>query len=164
MIKRLFYIIILVFCCNIQLTAKEKLVKCGGTFPYYYSENISLAEAKDPQEEAAYKRIQQSMSFLDALRNRHADHLNLIDVLEQAADLDGDKLSGKLTIDALSNINIQEAMENAWIDPMVKIVLDDVEDTTVPINEDYFMDLCIVLSEIMKAELLLTDEEMDMQI
>ena len=46
MIKRLFYIIILVFCCNIQLTAKEKLVKCGGTFPYYYSENISLAEAK----------------------------------------------------------------------------------------------------------------------
>ena len=58
----------------------------------------------------------------------------------------------------------EEAMENAWVDPMVKIVLDDVEDTTVPINEDYFMDLCIVLSEIMKAELLLTDEEMDMQI
>lgn len=77
--------------------------------------DISLAEAKDPQEEAAYKRIQQSMSFLDALRNRHADHLDLIDVLEQAADLDGDKLSGKLAIDALSNINIQEAMENAYM-------------------------------------------------
>ena len=77
--------------------------------------DISLAEAKDPQEEAAYTRIQQSMSFLDALRNRHADHLDLIDVLEQAADLDGDKLSGKLTIDALSNINIQEAMENAYM-------------------------------------------------
>ena len=54
----------------------------------------------------------------------------------------------------------EEAAENAWIDPMVKIVLDDVEDSTVPINEDYFMDLCIVLSEMMKVELLLTDEEM----
>ena len=54
----------------------------------------------------------------------------------------------------------EEAMENAWVDPMVKIVLDDVEDTTVPIDEDYFMDLCIVLSEMMKVELLLTDEEM----
>ena len=52
------------------------------------------------------------------------------------------------------------AAENAWINPMVKIVLDDVEDSTVPINEDYFMDLCIVLSEMMKVELLLTDEEM----
>ena len=54
----------------------------------------------------------------------------------------------------------EEAAENAWINPMVKIVLDDVEDSTVPINEDYFMDLCIVLSEMMKVELLLTDEEM----
>lgn len=57
----------------------------------------------------------------------------------------------------------EEAMENAWINPMVKIVLDDVEDTTVPINEDYFMDLCIVLSEMMKVELLLTDEEMGLK-
>ena len=54
----------------------------------------------------------------------------------------------------------EEAMENAWVDPMVKIVLDDIEDSRVPINEDYFMDLCIVLSEMMKVELLLTDEEM----
>ena len=53
----------------------------------------------------------------------------------------------------------EEAMENAWVDPMVKIVLDDVEDSTVPINEDYFMDLCIVLSEMMPVHLLLTDEE-----
>lgn len=57
----------------------------------------------------------------------------------------------------------EKAAENAWIDPMVKIVLDDVEDTTVPINEDYFMDLCIVLSEMMKVELLLTDEEMGLK-
>ena len=57
----------------------------------------------------------------------------------------------------------EEAMENAWIDPMVKIVLNDVEDSTVPINEDYFMDLCIVLSEMMKVELLLTDEEMGLK-
>lgn len=54
----------------------------------------------------------------------------------------------------------EKAAENAWVNPMVKIVLDDVEDSTVPINEDYFMDLCIVLSEMMKVELLLTDEEM----
>ena len=54
----------------------------------------------------------------------------------------------------------EEAMENAWVDPMVKIVLDDIEDSRVPINEDYFIDLCIVLSEMMKVELLLTDEEM----
>ena len=53
----------------------------------------------------------------------------------------------------------EEAMENAWVDPMVKIVFDDVEDSRVPINEDYFIDLCIVLSEMMKVELLLTDEE-----
>ena len=57
----------------------------------------------------------------------------------------------------------EEAMKNAWIDPMVKIVLDDVQDSTVPINEDYFMDLCIVLSEMMKVELLLTDEEMGLK-
>lgn len=57
----------------------------------------------------------------------------------------------------------EEAMENAWVNPMVKIVLDDVEDSTVPINEDYFMDLCIVLSEMMKVELLLTDEEMGLK-
>ena len=54
----------------------------------------------------------------------------------------------------------EEAMENAWIDPMVKIVLDDIEDSRVPINEDYFIDLCIVLSEMMKVRLLMTDEEM----
>ena len=54
----------------------------------------------------------------------------------------------------------EEAMENAWVDPMVTIVLDNIEDSRVPINEDYFMDLCIVLSEMMKVELLLTDEEM----
>ena len=54
----------------------------------------------------------------------------------------------------------EEAMENAWVDPMVKIVLDDVEDSRVPINEDYFIDLCIVLSEMMKVRLLMTDEEM----
>ena len=54
----------------------------------------------------------------------------------------------------------EEAMENAWVDPMVKIVLDDIEDSRVPINEDYFNDLCIVLSEMMKVKLLLTDEEM----
>ena len=57
----------------------------------------------------------------------------------------------------------EEAMENAWVDPMVKIVLDDIEDSRVPINEDYFMDLCIVLSEMMKVELLLTDEEMGLK-
>ena len=57
----------------------------------------------------------------------------------------------------------EEAMENAWVDPMVKIVFDDVEDSRVPINEDYFMDLCIVLSEMMKVELLLTDEEMGLK-
>ena len=54
----------------------------------------------------------------------------------------------------------EEAMENAWVDPMVKIVLDDMEDSRVPINEDYFIDLCIVLSEMMKVRLLMTDEEM----
>ena len=54
----------------------------------------------------------------------------------------------------------EEAMENAWVDPMVKIVLDDIEDSRVPINEDYFIDLCIVLSEMMKVRLLKTDEEM----
>lgn len=54
----------------------------------------------------------------------------------------------------------EEAMENAWVDPMVKIVLDDVEDSRVPINEDYFIDLCIVLSEMMNVRLLMTDEEM----
>ena len=57
----------------------------------------------------------------------------------------------------------EKAAENAWVDPMVKIVLDDVEDSTVPINEDYFMDLCLVLSEMMKVELLLTDEEMGLK-
>ena len=54
----------------------------------------------------------------------------------------------------------EEAMENAWVDPMVTIVLDDMEDSRVPINEDYFIDLCIVLSEMMKVRLLMTDEEM----
>lgn len=75
--------------------------------------DFSSEEAKTTQEKEIYEGIQKSMSFLDALRNRHADHLDLIDVLEQAADLDGDKLSGKLTIDAPSNI--QEAMENAYM-------------------------------------------------
>ena len=54
----------------------------------------------------------------------------------------------------------EEAMENAWVDPMVKSVLDDIEDSRVPINEDYFIDLCIVLSEMMNVRLLMTDEEM----
>ena len=54
----------------------------------------------------------------------------------------------------------EEATENAWVDPMVKIVLDDVEDSNAPISEDYFIDLCIVLSEMMKVRLLMTDEEM----
>ena len=54
----------------------------------------------------------------------------------------------------------EEAMENAWVDPMVKSVMDDIEDSRVPINEDYFIDLCIVLSEMMPVRLLMTDEEM----
>ena len=54
----------------------------------------------------------------------------------------------------------EEATENAWVDPMVKIVFDDIEDSRVPINEDYFIDLCIVLSEMIQVRLLLTDEEM----
>lgn len=75
--------------------------------------DFSPEEAKTPQEKETYERIQKSMNFLDALRNRHKDHLDLIDVLEQAAELDGDKLSEKLTIDALCNI--QEAMNNAYM-------------------------------------------------
>ena len=54
----------------------------------------------------------------------------------------------------------EEATENAWVDPMVKIVFDDIEDSRVPINEDYFIDLCIVLSEMIQVRLLMTDEEM----
>ena len=54
----------------------------------------------------------------------------------------------------------EEAMENAWVNPIVKIVLDDVEDSNAPISEDYFIDLCIVLSEMMPVRLLMTDEEM----
>ena len=54
----------------------------------------------------------------------------------------------------------EEATENAWVNPIVKIVLDDIEDSRVPINEDYFIDLCIVLSEMMPVRLLMTDEEM----
>lgn len=57
----------------------------------------------------------------------------------------------------------EKAMENAWVNPMVKIVFDDVEDSNVPFAEDYFIDLCIVLSEMMKVELLLTDEEMGLK-
>ena len=69
-------------------------------------------------------------------------------------------LSGDFTDSEFEDNMYEEAMENAWINPMVKIVLDDIEDSNVPINEDYFNDLCIVLSEMMKVELLLTDEEM----
>lgn len=69
-------------------------------------------------------------------------------------------LSGDFTDNEFEDNMYEEAMENAWINPMVKIVLDDIEDSNVPINEDYFNDLCIVLSEMMKVELLLTDEEM----
>lgn len=69
-------------------------------------------------------------------------------------------LSGNFTDSEFEDNMYEEAMENAWINPMVKIVLDDIEDSNVPINEDYFNDLCIVLSEMMKVELLLTDEEM----
>ena len=70
-------------------------------------------------------------------------------------------LDGEYT--AFEESRYEEAMENAWVDPMVKIVFDDVEDSRIPINEDYFMDLCIVLSEMMKVELLLTDEEMGLK-
>ena len=69
-------------------------------------------------------------------------------------------LSGDFTDNEFEDNMYEEAMENAWINPMVKIVLDDIEDSNVPINEDFFNDLCIVLSEMMKVELLLTDEEM----
>ena len=69
-------------------------------------------------------------------------------------------LSGDFTNSEFEDNMYEEAMENAWINPMVKIVLDDIEDSNVPINEDYFNDLCIVLSEMTKVELLLTDEEM----
>ena len=70
-------------------------------------------------------------------------------------------LSGNFTDNEFEDNMYEKAMENAWINPMVKIVLDDIEDSNVPINEDYFNDLCIVLSEMMKVELLLTDEEME---
>ena len=55
-------------------------------------------------------------------------------------------------------IEVEEAEElaaiNAQIKPMLKLVLDE------PIeNEDYFIDLCIVLTELMPTKFILTDEE-----
>lgn len=55
-------------------------------------------------------------------------------------------------------IEVQEAEElaaiNAQIKPIMQLVLDE------PIeNEDYFIDLCIVLTELMPTKLILTDEE-----
>ena len=44
--KKYIIAIIQLILCISPILAKEKLVKCGGTFPYYYSENISHAEAK----------------------------------------------------------------------------------------------------------------------
>lgn len=39
-------LIAIMFLHIIDLSAKGKLIKCGGTYPYTYSENISHAEAK----------------------------------------------------------------------------------------------------------------------
>lgn len=52
-----------------------------------------------------------------------------------------------------------EAAENAWVNPSLKLVIEP-EDSTVPFDEDYFMDLCIVLNEIFPTELIMTPEEM----
>ena len=69
-------------------------------------------------------------------------------------------LCGDFTDSEFEEAMYEEAAENAWVNPMVKIVLDDVEDSNTPISEDYFIDLCIVLSEMMPVRLLMTDEEM----
>ena len=69
-------------------------------------------------------------------------------------------LCGDFTDSEFEEAMYEEAAENAWVNPMVKIVLDDTEDSNAPISEDYFIDLCIVLSEMMPVRLLMTDEEM----
>lgn len=43
--NRILFISIM-FLDVLSLSAKDKLIKCGGTYPYTYSENISHAEAK----------------------------------------------------------------------------------------------------------------------
>lgn len=68
------------------------------------------------------------------------------------------KQNPNIYIDYLDKLE-EIASENAWVNPSVKLILEP-EDSTIPFKEDYFIDLCIVLGELIPEELLLTDEEL----
>ena len=59
--------------------------------------------------------------------------------------------------DELEGVLEEKASVNAWIKPSLKLILDTDGE---PFNEDYFLDLCIVMIELMPMEFLLTDEEL----
>jgi len=49
---------------------------------------------------------------------------------------------------------VERAAENAQINPVLTYIVEQ------EFNDDYFMDLCIVMTEIMPTKFILTDEEM----
>lgn len=49
---------------------------------------------------------------------------------------------------------VEKAAENAQINPVLTYIVEQ------EFNDDYFMDLCIVMTEIMPIKFILTDEEM----
>ena len=59
--------------------------------------------------------------------------------------------------DELEGVLEEKASVNAWVKPSLKLILDTDGE---PFNEDYFLDLCIVIRELMPMEFLLTDEEL----
>jgi hypothetical protein len=59
--------------------------------------------------------------------------------------------------DELEGVLEEKASVNAWVKPSLKLILDTDGE---PFNEDYFLDLCIVMTELMPMEFLLTDEEL----
>lgn len=75
--------------------------------------DFSPEEAKTLQEKETYERIQKSMNVLDALRNRHPEHLDLADVVEQAKEMGNAPWAERLSVDELYTLT--EAMENAYI-------------------------------------------------
>ena len=82
------------------------------------------------------------------------DTILIKDISINGKTLTKTKLSETLTDNTINALGIDASSRTIWINGQ------PYGNAYVNINEDYFIDLCIVLSEMMKVRLLMTDEEM----
>lgn len=149
-------VIIILFLHIFSLSAKDKLVKCGGTYPYTYSENISHAEAKAKAVENAiimaladkFGTTVTAQSLMEITNeSSRFDHASRLQVKGKLVrHINGPQISAPIFADNLFTVNVTvefyaKAIEYAPVEFVVHTLrngMDDKYDSNVFNADDKF--------------------------